>query len=988
MNYAKKLVAIITVFAFLFLFFPGQLPASLSSGWENLQIGRSYRKDFRNPDNWKDISEKYETNNAYNDFSAALNDFKGVLNNVPYSLEAKQGLAEAINEILQGQTLMANQRFIEATSGDKGYFVNIDEDDYLLEEHLEERKAGIEHALTDFDIGIVKAFSVLREWEFFDVFRRKGDVNPNVPKYLSFTDALNWPGQPEQNILCEYAQLTNALNRKCLASQELGKTLYRLADRTDSPEEKELAVKAFKETAHQAYLGALILAAGQGIEDFRENGGEQLKTIVADNRRYFENVQAGLTPDGTDNYDIPFIPYENVAQLENDTWSMVQNALASAQDARNQQRVYDQDEASLREELKRQRDQYLNPVEQISGFDPENYNELESLQNREQYVADIENKITNMLVTYPEDKDTEQFKQEYIDGFGELGPQIMSIGRAKIEVELAYDELQKIPEKIAIEDERAGKVAKIRKDNLEEYEALDVARGLAQSFVKVTSGSFIVNYLGDKKQEAGKSASFCSVAGQIFRSLAQDYQDLGQDYKEYEEGDTLVEDFDKIWKIASWAAQQANTNLSKGSKKISTPVTTKSKNYITSFTYDPTAQALRGYDTEERYLAVMEQVEILNVESEALVRNLLLETGYKAKVLERSQAVYLQEVAILRTKMQQLNNFINSLWEDRETAAGLYYNDPSYEIALTTAQEYAEDMKKRALDKLYTYGKSLEYFWVEPFEQQIRDWSCGLAKYVPSAVDHCFTNLSDVFWLNTAYECHYFFNALNEWDTILRNDQCARWLTNQSSTITPDISLKNHILGLRELSEPAKTELFKEFIVSNRVNGEGNPLNPNLELSFAITNKLLDDLMGDTWNRRISTVSVRLVGDDDINGEYNICQIRLTQGGCVNVKNFFNEIVSYNIQNKKNSYGTPVNSFEAKARINTGFGTPVPGYPNDEEFTKVIFKGKPLAASRYTFTIDTGLLINEGIRFDKIQDIQFRIVCNHDQPPVFTAQSP
>ncbi len=266
-----------------------------------LTLGRAYRIGFPATYGWDDIVKAYSATGSslgfpidnyvyFHHFEKAFFTqqttlFTDLNSNVSAQTLAddKQAMAEIVNELLQGQTMIANQRLIEAL---RIKYPRISADVDPTKDRLNppagtrEETAAIDTAILDYHAAAQYGAAAIRDYGT-GILRSKAKLGkepfPQFPLYLTFLDPTLSHDAPIP-IKNEDWQLTTAFERMELGRVEKAKKLWRLSsqDATALPEAKAEC----KTAGTQAYLAMALLAAGQTESDYQANEGALLLAHV------------------------------------------------------------------------------------------------------------------------------------------------------------------------------------------------------------------------------------------------------------------------------------------------------------------------------------------------------------------------------------------------------------------------------------------------------------------------------------------------------------------------------------------------------------------------------------------------------------------------------------------------------------------------------------------------------------------------------------
>ena len=364
---------------------------NLESAQKILSDGRFYKKEFPHELGWDDILEAYRAKGpaprsdrylyyhllsgdaaapgesarkgALELFLAVVMEQEGEESGSTSDQEetdAERGLAETVNEIVSGQLLVGNKRLIESLRVRYPRIADFEPNNpperLPAPPEARQETAELEVPLLNLSAGLRSAFrairlfpKVLRTFDPYGPFAEYG-----FPQYITFEDGVL--AQQPIPMLNEYAQVSRCLQRRGLGGVELGKKLFNLS--INDPEARGDAKPVLKETAHEVFVGACILAAAQGAEGYKVNDGAQLRAEIQNARDLFQKINLGLNPLGNRG---ELIPNESFAAICQDAQESVADAREAEIEARQERRLLDQNQAALRNELHDQRASYITP---------------------------------------------------------------------------------------------------------------------------------------------------------------------------------------------------------------------------------------------------------------------------------------------------------------------------------------------------------------------------------------------------------------------------------------------------------------------------------------------------------------------------------------------------------------------------------------------------------------------------------------------------
>jgi hypothetical protein len=337
-----------------------------------------------------------------------------------------------------------------------------------------------------------------------------------------------------------------------------------------------------------------------------------------------------------------------------------------------------------------------------------------------------------------------------------------------------------------------------------------------------------------------------------------------------------------------------------------------------------------------------------------------------------------------------MDRLIADLAHTRETAADLYFQDPSFRVVVSRAMERAESEMDFAIDRLYRLAKTLEYEWAEAYQNPvIVPVNCNEAASLENPLFDQFTQLESLFNITCADEAKDYLDALKAWDSKLRRISVTsvRGPNNAGPVTAEPISLREDILGFRtdtgEMTMAESVQAFRNYLSDHRVENYWNTANPSLEFSFATTiaDNSLFPATAERWNMRIDSIAIDIYAESGFSKK-QVAEVSLTESGLVSLRRFWAEPpyaddlmhLSFQIgRSDRTAYGITIPS-----KINGATG----GRPASE-FTVMGLKGRPIAATQWILRIDTENPSNRDIDFSKIKDIVVRFTYTYGNPPEF-----
>jgi hypothetical protein len=642
--------------------------------------------------------------------------------------EAIQGMQEAFNEVMAGQTLLGNDRLLK---GLRTRFRGPGDPEgrdprELLEESGAEFRRGIDAVVSQ----------VLLAPE---TFRAGGGPTTDYPFWVENTP----PSGQGELVENEYYRLTELGNRYGLALNEAAKRRFFFA--ADQPggaqggayqAELERAVAGFKQAGQSTYLLTAVLAAAQNEKDFRNNNGEELERELSDAQLLFDSIRQGVNP-----LELvgDKIPEEAISEVLCKCRNSMDVARASETGVVGLARAFDEDATALVSELQEQRKFYAKrlfdqmgavPVTatstkvKVATFTaPVGEYELADPNEREAYLA----LARNPTFLYESDADIPNAYKAF-DG-------------ARKELQIARKQLENIVQQVRIEEERSGKVALLTLANGAQLGALEVAKGIAVSSIP----------------------------------------DVG-----------------------------------------------------TETTFDLSAAIEGLIDGGKEIVASINAAAISNTDSEATIKNLLLEQATQLLAIERAtiavrelEAAY---TALIGDQEWNLESFLNV----RGDLATAYFTNPAYGLALDHQRRAADQDFERALGDCFEAARAMEYEWAERISNPVKRAPPNAAVALGPGLEAVVRSES-VFAIRSAGAngsprpaLDTFYLALAKWDSLMTQ---YRFPATGEGEVR--LSLKRQILGFGSPDEEFNRLGFRDFIAKHRVRGR-NSAKPNLVIEFPI----------------------------------------------------------------------------------------------------------------------------------------------------------
>lgn len=389
-------------------------------------------------------------------------------------------------------------------------------------------------------------------------------------------------------------------------------------------------------------------------------------------------------------------------------------------------------------------------------------------------------------------------------------------------------------------------------------------------------------------------------------------------------------------------------------------------------------------------LSAMQEMEIRDANTTAEIRTILSSLAELEIQVERQRVALAVAELQLDNALTKMDRLIADLAHTRETAADLYFQDPSFRVVVSRAMERAESEMDYAIDRLYRLAKTLEYEWAEAYQNPvIVPVNCNEAAALENPLFDQFTQLESLFNVTCANEAKDYLDALKAWDSKLRRISVTsvRGPNNAGPVTAEPISIREDILGFRtdtgEMTMAESIQAFRNYLAAHRTDNYWNVWNPSLEFTFATTiaDNSLFPATAERWNMRIDTIAIDIYAESGFSKK-QVAEATLTESGLVSIRRFWAEPpyaddlmhLSFHIgRSDRTAYGITV-----PAKINGATG----GRPA-AEFTVAGLKGRPIAATQWVLKIDTENPTNKDIDFSKIKDIVVRFTYTYGNPPEF-----
>lgn len=683
-----------------------------------------------------------------------------------------------------------------------------------------------------------------------------GQLNLALKQYILATDifahALNADyGGPNGIYLGEYFT-GDDIELFAITTERLVNVLDELALRYRVLGQDEQAWALYSQAATDQYIKALAVAmnAAQNNEDFYNNGGQRLITNIYRLRAMAQAIREGLNPFGFPADYVPVNPYIDLRDFTK-TW-LLTDAENDEDAARDAQRTFDQLAFGLFSEYQALRDKYDSQLNDLCGVD------IQTCEG------------------------------------GLMGQNLLRLEQAHTQIRLANQRMEAIPQKISIEQQRAGKVINLILTTGEQVAALDYTISLYSSYSVSVGGSIGFS--------TGSGGGF-SFSGSASRS-----------WNPYRR------------KIADAARQKA-------------------------------------------LLQAAERAQIEGANSEAYIRNLLLEQA--DLIIELDLAV--QEYNRILAERNQLVGKYEFLTTSKGQAqTGLlssYFNKPSYRLIRESQTIQAVKSHELAAQFAYLTAKALEYELLTP---------------IPF--------IDDIFKARTADDIDNFLIALEQWRFALGDEL---------NSYPKRISIAEDILGYTdEYLDPNGTmtpaqraemryQLFQQYLLSH--------IDQDREIvEFQFTTSLPDSNLfsQNVWNNRIAGVNkpVGVPGTNGVSinlltrqlGDIDTPEVILVHEGQTTYRNIENEYVHYTVGRAVLiGYVLPpgFTQIGTTAVILSSVNDNGEGIPNGSLYNLSV------AASSWRLKLDLTSPYNDELDISKLEDIEILLSTTAYALPQYEAEA-
>ena len=400
-------------------------------------------------------------------------------------------------------------------------------------------------------------------------------------------------------------------------------------------------------------------------------------------------------------------------------------------------------------------------------------------------------------------------------------------------------------------------------------------------------------------------------------------------------------------------------------------------NTNSGLTYEPAA-IVEGVQNQYITMAqAIQSAELDNINSEATIKNLLLEQDILSISLQQIQKDVERQNAIVDTQWANLDRILANYAVAQEDLAEAYFSNPAYRMEASRAEQTAEDTFETALELSYYAAKALEYQWSEKFNNPVLRLDGGLPE--PLAVSfNAFMRAESIFGAQFA-DRHEpsldgFLDAMQAWDVKMRQ---LRYPERQIATVR--FSLRDDLLGLGEYSPEVAEAKFRSLVDKSRYLGE-NTANPDMQMNFTLD--ILDETLFPAHpNIKIENIKANMVStaSRSVRGSSNMAPalVDVVLLDRANVRTFFAEyparddLISYQLQSGRTLEGSPfIATVEAS----------IDGYASPVANVNTQLANHSPAVSTWVVRLKNNRYNNRDLKLEYLADIEFEIQYSFGKP--------
>ena len=485
---------------------------------------------------------------------------------------------------------------------------------------------------------------------------------------------------------------------------------------------------------------------------------------------------------------------------------------------------------------------------------------------------------------------------------------------------LAQRRLLDIPEQVKIEQERAGKVIQLTLKSGQQMAAYEYIKGLIES-VRTTRA------IGDTSSEE-------TYHGDEFRVEVSAGFNFPLPSFGYKESASFA--FGQRW---SDSHQESVTTV-----------------------WDPAAKQLGSITSLEQVQQAAKEAAITNANSEATIRNLLLQQAQLMIEVNLAGNEYNRVVLEHNQLVDRYHNWLNLRIQAQDNVADSYLTNPAYRILRDSLTVEAARSHAEAAQFAYLTAKALEYEYLIQYPA-----------------------LNDVFKVRTADDIDNFLNQLEIFRTSINSP-------GQRNRYPYHISLAKDLLGLsdKDLNPNGKLSssqvadkrfaefqrIFQQHAITDTTTGKV------VAIAIPFSTSLLDNRIfsPNIWNNRIAGVGLPadVPGTQGIAlnlvtrqfGDIGTPEVLLTHSGHASYRTATDAIVEYVPENAKPAGYTVPPGFESKnatATILASVNGNARGTPSSAFFNRSV------AASSWMLRINLDSPFNATLDVRQLEDVELNI---------------
>lgn len=253
-------------------------------------------------------------------------------------------------------------------------------------------------------------------------------------------------------------------------------------------------------------------------------------------------------------------------------------------------------------------------------------------------------------------------------------------------------------------------------------------------------------------------------------------------------------------------------------------------------TFSPSAAVEGLFNAARTGIETVKEIRLEENESDAIVKNLLLEQATQAVAVRRAKLAVTEAHRNYTASIGDLVRFMRNAATASDNFAQAYFTNPAYRMQLDRAQQEADKSFEDSLIKAYETTKALEYEWATRLENPIRNQEPSLPGTTLGATYEAIQRAESVFAVASAGSAGSpsptlkdYVLGLEQWDDKMR--QVIGPQRQPGQTVT--ISLKKDIFGIDSPDEAFNRLAFRNRIAKGRRPG-ANPNQDDLILEFPL----------------------------------------------------------------------------------------------------------------------------------------------------------